>query len=163
MTKSEAQQLLTEYIDNPALRRHCEMVAQAMEAYATKLGENSEDWYIAGLLHDLDWEKYPDEHPNKACDEILPAHGISDEILDAIRAHAPARTGKQPETNIEKYLFACDEISGFMDAVAKVHPGRFEGMKWSSVKKKLKNKDVRGRCSSGRYRKWRQTYWRSTE
>lgn len=138
MTRQETTQLLQEYISNPALRRHCEMVALAMEAYAKKLNQNPDEWYIAGLLHDLDWEKYPDEHPNKACEEILPALGVSTEIIDAIRAHAPERTGKKPETLIEKHLFACDEISGFMDAVAKIRPGGFDDMKWSSVKKKLK-------------------------
>ena len=139
MTRSTASQLLQEYIENPALRRHCELVAAAMEAYAKRLGENQDDWYIAGLLHDLDWEKYPDEHPNKACDEILPEFDLSAEVIDAIRAHAPQRTGKQPETLIERHLFACDEISGFMDAVAKIRPSGFHDMQWSSVKKKLKN------------------------
>ncbi len=138
MTREQATSLLIEYIENEALRKHCQMVAQAMEAYAETLSQNTDDWYIAGLLHDLDWEKYPDEHPNKACDEILPQYDITPEILDAIRAHAPERTGKQPETSIQKYLFACDELSGFLDAVAKIRPNGFSDMKWSSVKKKMK-------------------------
>ena len=70
--------------------------------------------------------------------EILPELGYSDEILDAIRAHAPERTGKQPETELERYLFACDEISGFMHAVSLMRPTGFDGMKVKSVTKKLK-------------------------
>jgi len=138
MTRQEAANLLSEYVKSPALIRHCEMVAEAMAAHADKLGENVDNWYIAGLLHDLDWEMYPDEHPNKACDEIFPQIGLETEIIDAIRAHAPGRTGKIAETPIEKYLFACDEISGFIDAVAKIRPNGYADMKWSSVKKKLK-------------------------
>lgn len=111
-----------------------------MEAYARELGHNADEWYIAGLLHDLDWEQFPDEHPNKAITDILPEAGVSTEVIGAIAAHAPDRTGRHPETVMEKYLFACDEICGFLDAVAKVRPEGYQGMKWSSVNKKLKNK-----------------------
>lgn len=111
-----------------------------MEAYAQKLGENAELWYVAGLLHDLDWEQFPDEHPNKAVNDILPAEGASPELLDAIRAHAPQRTGKKAETLIERHLFACDEICGFLDAAAKVRPNGYADLEWSSIKKKLKDK-----------------------
>lgn len=137
-TRQDAQTLLAHYIANPALKHHCEMVAAAMEAYATALGENSELWYQAGLLHDLDWEKYPDEHPNKAIKEILSDY--SQELKDAIAAHAPDRTGKQPETTIEKYLFACDELSGLMYAASLMRPTGFAGMEPKSIKKKLKDK-----------------------
>ena len=137
--RSEAEALLEKYIKNPALRHHCVTVAQAMEAYANKLGEDAELWYQTGLLHDLDWEAYPDEHPNKAINEIL-ADKYPQEMLDAIAAHAPDRTGKQPETRIERYLFACDELSGFMHAVSILRPGGFSDMKVKSVSKKLKDK-----------------------
>ena len=144
MKKREAsEKLLAEYIDNENLRHHCEMVASAMEAYAQSKhlsGEEIDEWWTAGLLHDLDWEKYPDEHPNLAVNEILPSHGYSTEILDAVRAHAPERTGKKPETDIERYLFACDELSGFMHAVSLMRPNGFEDMKPKSVTKKLKDK-----------------------
>lgn len=118
------------------------MVAQAMEAYAKKLGKNEEEtetWWSAGLLHDLDWELFPEEHPNKAVNEILPQAGYSEEVISAIKAHAPERTGKKPETEIERYLFACDELSGFMNAVALMRPNKFEDMKVKSVTKKLKD------------------------
>jgi len=134
--RAEAQALLEKYIKNEALRHHCYMVAQAMEAYAADLGEDSDLWYQAGLLHDLDWEMFPDEHPNKAITEILVSY--PSQMLDAIAAHAPGRTGKQPETQIERFLFACDEMSGFLHAVSLVRPEGFSGMKPKSVKKKMK-------------------------
>lgn len=143
MERTDSVELLNEYIKNPSLINHCEMVAKAMEAYAKKLNLSEDEiaeWWTAGLLHDLDWEKYPDEHPNKACNEILPEAGYSEKIINAIKAHAPDRTGKQPETDIEKYLFACDEISGFMFAASLVRPTKFEGMEVKSVTKRMKDK-----------------------
>lgn len=136
--RSDSQSLLDHYVKNPALRNHCEMVAQAMEAYANALGEEPELWYQAGLLHDCDWEAYPDEHPNYAIKNLLSEY--PQDLLDAIAAHAPDRTGKKPKTLIEKYLFACDELSGFMHAVSLMRPDGFSGMKPKSIKKKLKDK-----------------------
>lgn len=140
-SRKSSLELLEKYIDGESLRHHSKMVAQAMEAYAIHLQKNQEDieeWWTAGLLHDLDWEKFPDEHPNKAVNEILPELGYSEQVLEAIKAHAPERTGKQPEEEIERYLFACDEISGFMHAVSLMRPTGFEGMKVKSVTKKMK-------------------------
>lgn len=138
--RSSANALLNQYVKNPSLLRHCEMVAQTMEAYAVKLGKDKETWFIAGLLHDLDWEMFPDLHPNKATKEILPAAGVPAEIIEAIESHAPDRTGKQPVELIERYLFACDEICGFLDAIAKIRPNGYEDLAWSSVHKKMKDK-----------------------
>lgn len=140
-TREQSLLILNQNIDSESLVHHSKMVASAMEAYANKLGKSDdevEEWWAAGLLHDLDWEKFPDEHPNKAINEILPEYDYSEIILDAIRAHAPERTGKQPETEIERYLFACDELSGFMHAVSLMRPTGFDGMKVKSVTKKLK-------------------------
>lgn len=139
----ESLALLEQHIDNDNLRHHCRMVAVAMEAYAGALGKPEaeiEQWWAAGLLHDLDWEKYPDEHPRIAVEEILPKAGYDAAVIEAIRAHAPERTGKEPEAEIERYLFACDELSGFMHAVSLVRPNGFADMKYKSVKKKLKDK-----------------------
>ena len=139
-----SMKLLNKYIENEKLRHHCLMVAKAMEAYARKLKKSEEEineWWAAGLLHDLDWEKYPDKHPAVAVDNILPSNGYSQQIIDAIAAHAPERTGKEPKTPIEQYLFACDELSGFMHAVSLVRPNGFMDMKVKSVKKKLKDKN----------------------
>lgn len=141
--REESTSLVKEYIKNEALYNHCEMVAKAMESYAKSLNlspEEIEEWWTAGMLHDLDWEMYPDEHPNKAVNEILPQKGYSDAVIGAIKAHAPPRTGKNPEALIEKYLFACDELSGFLNAAALIRPNKFQDMEVSSIKKKLKDK-----------------------
>lgn len=140
-TRQQSLKLLNEYLESESLIHHSLMVAQAMEAYAISLNKEQnviDEWWTAGLLHDLDWEKYPDEHPNKAINEILPKYGYSSAILNAIKAHAPERTGKYPEEEIERFLFACDELSGFMHAVSLMRPTGFDGMKVKSVNKKLK-------------------------
>ncbi|MEQ9310557.1 MAG: HD domain-containing protein [Balneolaceae bacterium] len=139
--REKSIQLLNRYVEGESLNQHSRMVAEAMEAYAKLLDkdvEEVEEWWSAGLLHDLDWEKYPNEHPKQAVDIILPPLGYSEDIIDAIKAHAPERTGKEPETEIERYLFACDELSGFINAVSLMRPTGFEGMKVKSVTKKLK-------------------------
>jgi putative nucleotidyltransferase with HDIG domain len=133
-----AQELLEQHIHNPKLRHHCEMVAKAMAAYAQGLGENEELWYQAGLLHDLDWEEYPDEHPNKAIAEWLGDYPQA--LKDAVAAHAPDRTGRQPQTSLETHLFACDELSGFMHALSLMRPNGFADMEVKSVTKRLKDK-----------------------
>lgn len=135
--RTQSQALLEQYIDNENLRKHCRMVAEAMAAYARQLEADEELWYQTGLLHDLDWEKYPDEHPNKAVNELLT--GYPQELVAAVAAHAPHITGKKPSTRLEKYLFAIDELSGFMTAYALMRPNHFAGMKYSKVKKKLKD------------------------
>lgn len=143
VSRTESEKLLKEYINSENLQKHCFMVADAMQAYAESLNKNDfdiEEWWAAGLLHDLDWEKYPDEHPNKAVEEILPKHGYSQAVIQAVKAHAPQRTGSEPQTEIERYLFACDELSGFMNAVSLMRPNGFSDMKVKSVRKKLKDK-----------------------
>ncbi len=136
--RERAEKLLDKYVKNPALKHHMRMVAEAMAAYAEKLQQDAELWYQTGLLHDLDWEAYPDEHPNRAVNEILVDYPQA--LKQAILAHAPSRTGKNPETDIERYLFACDELSGFLHAYALMRPNGFVGMKAAKVKKKLKDK-----------------------
>lgn len=136
--------LLETYIKGDSLKHHCIMVSEAMFAYAASLNkpkEEREKWWLSGLLHDLDWEMYPNEHPNLAVTKILPEAGFNDpELLNAIAAHAPERTGVQPESELARYLFACDELSGFMHAVSLMRPNGFEDMAVKSVKKKLKDK-----------------------
>ncbi|PIR59186.1 MAG: lysine--tRNA ligase, partial [Candidatus Pacebacteria bacterium CG10_big_fil_rev_8_21_14_0_10_56_10] len=135
--RDQAEQLLEHHISNHQLRHHCRMVASAMAAYARELGENEELWYQAGLLHDLDWEAFPDQHPKKAVEEWLKDY--PQELKNAVTAHAPERTGRQPQSELERYLFACDELSGFMQAVSLMRPGGFSDMKPKSVTKKLKD------------------------
>ena len=144
-SRAQSEELLLKYMKNPALLNHSRMVALVMESYATALNEDAELWHQAGLLHDLDWEMFPDEHPNKAVAEFLTDYPES--LKNAILAHGPDRTGKQPETLIERYLFANDELSGFLNAVSLLRPTKFEGMEVKSVKKKLKDKNFAANVS----------------
>ena len=141
--KNQSIALLEEFIQSESLRQHCHMVATAMDGYAGLLNLTEDEkhvWWTAGLLHDLDWEKHPDEHPLIAVREILPNRGYSQSIINAVESHAPERTGKEPKTNLERYLFACDELSGFMNAVSLMRPNGFSDMKVKSVTKKLKDR-----------------------
>jgi predicted hydrolase (HD superfamily) len=135
-----AEKLLEEKIQNPALRHHCRMVARAMRASADLVaGADADEWYAAGLLHDLDWELFPDEHPHRAVNEWLPQAGATNAMLEAILSHAPLRTGRLPQSPLDCWLFANDELSGFMHAVSLMRPTRFDGMEPKSVLKKLKD------------------------
>ena len=111
--RDQSVELLQKYIENDNLRHHCHMVATAMEAYARKLDkfhEEVEAWWTAGLLHDLDWEKHPEEHPNKAVADILPQKGYPETIINAIEAHAPERRGRKRERKIEREGGGCEEL-----------------------------------------------------
>jgi len=134
-SRQEAHTLLEKYIQNPALRHHCVMVATAMEAYARKYGEEAELWYQTGLLHDLDYEEFPDQHPFKAANELL--SGYPPELIRAVLAHGPEITGVEPISSMERYLFACDELSGFMHAYSLMRPEGFNGMQAGKILKKL--------------------------
>lgn len=111
-SREESVELLNRYIENENLRHHCRMVAAAMKAYAGSLDKAADEvgkWWTAGLLHDLDWEQYPDEHPAKAVEEMLPEAGYPADVIGAVEAHAPERTGREPETEMERHLFSCNE------------------------------------------------------
>lgn len=137
-TRESAIKLLESHVQSEALRHHCHMVAGAMEAYAQELGQDPELWYQVGLLHDSDWEEYPDEHPNFALENWF---GEYPQVFkDAVAAHAPERSGCEPQTLIERYLFACDELSGLMHAASLMRPNGFADMEVKSIKKKLKDK-----------------------
>ncbi len=150
MNKESALELLNEYITTKSLLNHSQMVAIAMQAYAQKLqkDENStHQWWLCGLLHDIDWEAYPNEHPNYAIEHIFPKFDLSDEIQHAILAHAPGRTGIAAESEMDRYLFACDELSGFIHAVSLLRPTGYDGMKVKSVTKKLKTSNFAANVS----------------
>jgi predicted hydrolase (HD superfamily) len=137
-SRQQTQQLLEKYITNEALIHHSQMVAEAMQAYALKLDQDEELWYQTGLLHDLDWEMYPDEHPNKAVNDLLSDYPA--QMLQAIKAHAPERTGISASSQLDCYLFACDELSGFLHAYSLMRPTGFTSMKPGKVMKRLHDK-----------------------
>jgi putative nucleotidyltransferase with HDIG domain len=141
MTRAEAYQILTEYTKNPNLIKHALAVEAGMKAYARKYAEDEEKWGVVGLLHDFDYEIHPtlDLHPQKGS-EILREKGVSEEIIRAILSHAN-HTGVPRQTMMEKTLFACDELCGFITAVALVRPSKkIAEVEVGSVKKKFKDK-----------------------
>lgn len=137
MTSTE---LLHQYIKNENLRKHCYAVESCMRWYAQQQNEDEEKWGAAGQLHDLDWEIYPETHPNTAV-PILEEAGYDKETIDAILGHAyPDRTNIPRESKLAKYLFACDEITGFITAYSLMKPGGMNDVEAKSIIKKMKDK-----------------------
>jgi putative nucleotidyltransferase with HDIG domain len=139
--RAAAWGLLTRFTESESLRKHALAVEACMRAYALKLGADEELWGVTGLLHDFDYEKYPsqEEHPYKG-NEILQAEGYSEEIRRAIMSHAEY-TGVTRDTPMEKALFACDELAGFITACALVKPGKsLAEVEPASVRRKMKDK-----------------------
>jgi putative nucleotidyltransferase with HDIG domain len=141
MTRADAFALVTEYTKNPSLVNHMLAVEAAMRAYARKLGEDEERWSIVGLLHDFDYERWPNppDHPLQGA-AILKERGYPDDVIYAIKSHADYLPDCPRVRTIEKALYACDELAGFIVACALVRPGGIGDMTASSVKKKLKSK-----------------------
>ncbi|WP_456427139.1 HD domain-containing protein [Rhodocaloribacter sp.] len=139
-TYDDALALFHEWTKTESLRRHAYAVEAAMAHYARLFGEEEETWRIAGLLHDMDYERHPslEEHPFVGT-KVLREKGYPEEVIEAILGHAE-HTGVPRETRLAKTLFAVDELAGFITAVAYVRPTKLEGMKPKSVKKKLKDK-----------------------
>jgi putative nucleotidyltransferase with HDIG domain len=131
---------LKEYTSNDALLKHMFAVEAAMRAYARKFGEDVDTWGIVGLLHDFDYERYPNapDHPMKGS-EILKEKGYPEDVRTAILSHA-TYTGVPRATSMARTLFACDELCGFIVACAVVRPNKIADLEVSSVKKKLKDK-----------------------
>src|SRR5438477_6469657 len=139
--RERAWGLLTEFTQSESLRKHALAVEACMRAYARKLGGDENLWGVVGLLHDFDYEKWPslDDHPYKG-NEILKERGWPDEIRRAIMSHAEY-TGVTRDTPMEKTLFACDELAGFITACALVKPGKsLAEVEAKSVRKKMKDK-----------------------
>lgn len=140
-TRDDAWQLLTEYTKNKNLIKHALAVEAAMRYYASHFGEDEDLWGIVGLLHDFDYEQYPslDDHPYKG-QEILEQQGYSEIVRRGIMAHAP-HTGTPRMNQMEKAIFAVDELTGFIVAVALVKPNKsLAEVDVQSVKKKMKQK-----------------------
>ena len=141
MDRATANRVVEEHVESDSLRRHLFAVETCMRAYARKEGEDEETWGIAGLVHDFDWEvcPTPESHPTFGA-EILRARGFPEEIVRAVLSHGN-HTGIPRETLMEKALFACDELSGFVTAVALVRPTKsLSDTKIRSVKRKMKDK-----------------------
>ena len=141
MNRSAALEIVQKYVKNQNLINHMLCVEAAMAFYAEQLHQDVDTWRIAGLLHDFDWEKHPtaDLHPS-AGEPILREQGVPEEIIRAVQSHA-RHTGIQRITLMEKALFACDEVTGLITAVALVRPSRsLYDLTSSSVKKKWKDK-----------------------
>jgi putative nucleotidyltransferase with HDIG domain len=139
--RNAAWGLLTEFTQSESLRKHALAVEACMRAYARKLGGNEDLWGVVGLIHDFDYEKYPslEDHPYRG-NEILKERGYSDEIRKAIMSHAEY-TGVPRETPMEKALFACDELAGFITASTLVKPSKsLDELDAKSVRKKMKDK-----------------------
>jgi putative nucleotidyltransferase with HDIG domain len=141
INREQAWELLCEFTKTDGLRKHAMAVETCVAAYARKLGEDEHKWSITALLHDFDWEIHPtlEEHPQKG-EPILAERGIEEEIRRAILSHAN-HLGVKRETPLEKTLYACDELAGFITAISYVKPHRsvFE-VDTASVKKKMKDK-----------------------
>jgi putative nucleotidyltransferase with HDIG domain len=141
MNRDEALAIVHEYVKNENLVKHMLSVEAAMRFYAGKYGEDEEKWGVTGLLHDFDWEIHPtlEGHPT-AGEPILRARGVPEDIIRAVLSHAD-HTGVPRQTRMEKALYACDEVTGLVTAVALVRPSRsLLDLETSSVKKKWKDK-----------------------
>jgi putative nucleotidyltransferase with HDIG domain len=141
VNRTDAFALLNEYVRDQGLVRHMQAVEIAMRAYARKLGADEEKWGIVGLLHDFDYERWPNppDHPLKGS-EILREKGYPDDVIYAICSHADYLTDYPRVHPIDKALYACDELAGFITAAALVRPEGINGMTAASVKKKMKSK-----------------------
>lgn len=141
MDREAAWQLVCEYTAGDSLRKHMLAVEAAMLAYAKRFGEDENTWAVVGLLHDFDYERWPDapDHPLQGA-AILAERGYPQHVIYAIKSHADYLTDCPRVSLLDKALYACDELAGFIVACAKVRPEGIHGMKASSVKKKLKAK-----------------------
>lgn len=141
MTIEEAHILLNEWVPNERLRLHMKQVAAVMKAWAIEK-ENADaqtalKWELAGLLHDADWEKFPDDHCRIIIEE-LENRNIDPDVIRCIASHGPGYFGVEPESIMDKMIYVFDELSGFIHAAALIRPTRYEGLEVKSVLKRLK-------------------------
>ena len=143
LTTADAEKLLNDWVLNDRLKLHMKQVAHLMKSWAKEKEElNDTDqwrWEMAGLLHDADWDQWPDQHCKKIIAE-LESRNVDPEIIHAIASHGPTHFGVDPETKMDKMLFAFDELSGFIHAYSLMRPNGYEGMDTKGVKKRLKDK-----------------------
>lgn len=139
--EKEALQFLNEWVENERLRLHMKQVAAVMKAWAQEREglpeEEAYKWWLAGLLHDADWEKYPNDHCRIIIEE-LERREIDPAVIQCIASHGPRHFGVEPRSKMDHMIYAFDELSGFIHAAALIRPTRYEGMDVKSVQKKLK-------------------------
>ena len=140
-TREEALKLLEQHVQEPYQKLHAKMVARAMERVAADYNENADLWYITGLLHDLDYNEFPDAHPNESL-KWFTEWKYPEALTHAVAAHAQSsgRTEVHPKTQIDFALIACDELSGLLYAYSLMRPTGFDGMEAKSVLKKFNDK-----------------------
>ncbi len=142
MSLEEANQLLYDWVPNEKLRLHMKQVAAVMKAWALEKEYADEStalkWELAGLLHDADWEKYPEDHCRVIIEE-LEKRNIDPEVIHCIASHGPRHFGVEPENKMDRMIYAIDELSGFIHACTLVRPSGYEGLEVKSVLKRLKS------------------------
>ena len=150
LSKEEAMQLFKDWVLNERLRTHMLQVAHLMKCWAAEKEQLNEAdqwrWEMAGLLHDADWDQWPEQHCKKIIEE-LEQRNIDPEIIHAIASHGPNHFGVEPETKMDKMLYAFDELSGLIHAYSLMRPGGYEGMELKGVKKRLKEKSFAANVS----------------
>ena len=149
LSKEEALKLLNDWVLNDKLQVHMKQVGFLMKKYAESKGYSEEvqhKWYLAGLLHDADWDQWPDQHCRKIIEE-LESREIDSEIIRAIASHGPQYFGVEPETEMDKMRYAFDELSGFTHAYSLMRPTGYDGMEAKGVKKRLKDKTFAAQVS----------------
>lgn len=143
LTKQEAETLLNGWVLNERLKLHMKQVAYLMKCWAKEKEQSDEAdqwrWEMAGLLHDADWDQWPDQHCKKIIEE-LELRQVDPEIIRAIASHGPVHFGVEPETKMDKMLYAFDELSGLIHAYSLMRPDGYEGMDVKGAKKRLKDK-----------------------
>ena len=150
LSRADAEALFNEWVLNSRLQLHMRQVAYLMNCWA-KEKEQLDDagqwrWEMAGLLHDADWDQWPDQHCKKIIEE-LEKRNVDPEIIHAIASHSPNYFGIEPQTNMDKMLYAFDELSGLVHAYSLMRPGGYDGMELKGVKKRLKEKSFAANVS----------------
>lgn len=149
MGEGEALMLLYDWVKNDKLAFHMKQVGHLMKSYAKSKGYDNETqhmWYITGLLHDADWDQWPDEHCKRIIEE-LESRNQDPRIMKAIASHGPIHFGVEPESEMDKMLYAFDELSGLIHAYSLMRPQGYEGMEIKGVKKRLKDKSFAAQVS----------------
>lgn len=150
LSRQEAENLFNEWVLNPRLQLHMKQVANLMKTWAAEKEMHDEaaqwQWELAGLLHDADWDQWPDQHCKKIIEE-LEHRQVDPEVIHAIASHGPNHFGVEPVTRMDKMLFAFDELSGLIHAYSLMRPGGYEGMELTGVKKRLKEKSFAANVS----------------